>query len=167
MYLLGLDQLKVAEFTAVEAAHTVDAAAVAAGDTALAATVRNAGLGEAATVRYFRAVPELATANGPVDVRSTVLRFGGSAAAHDVYAGMTRHTDAVPSIVPESAGVLGDEAHGDVVETLSPSGVHLVEATVTWRVANLVSVLVVRGRSGGTGLGDALILAHAQAAGER
>jgi hypothetical protein len=118
-------------------------------------------------VRYFRAVPELGTANGPVDVRSTVLRFGSAGAGHDAYGAMTRHTDAVPSMVAVSAGVLGDEAHGDVIESVSPAGVRLVEATVTWRVANLVSVLVVRGRSGGTGLADALLLAHAQAAGER
>jgi len=76
---------------------------------------------------------------------------------------LTKQVDAVPSMVPASAGVLGDEAHADQLMSVSPQGVQLVEVTLTWRVDNLVAQLVVRGRDGGTGLSDALILAHAQA----
>jgi hypothetical protein len=70
-------------------------------------------------------------------------------------------------MLQESAGALGDQAHADQLLTTSPDGVPLVEVTLTWRTDNLVSVLVVRGRDGGTGLSDALLLAHAQAAGQR
>jgi hypothetical protein len=132
-----------------EAVHAVDAPPAHAVDSA--------------TVRYFREVPELATANGPVDVRSTVLRFGSVGDAHAAYGGLTKRVDAVPSMVPASAGVLGDEAHADQLMSVSPQGVELIEVTITWRVENVVAQLVVRGREGGTGLSDALILAHAQA----
>jgi hypothetical protein len=37
-----------------------------------------------------------------------------------------------------------------------------VEITVEWRVNNLLDILVVRGRYGGTRLDDALLLAHRQ-----
>ncbi|HEV7678373.1 MAG TPA: hypothetical protein VGQ42_07380 [Candidatus Dormibacteraeota bacterium] len=122
---------------------------------------------DAATVRFFRSVPVLATSNGPVDVGSTVMRFPDSAAAHAAYAAQTKHTDAVAGILPESAGALGDEAHAGELAQTAGDGTPVVEVTVTWRTANLVSTLVVRSRQGGVPLGDALILAHSQAAGER
>jgi hypothetical protein len=167
VYLLGLDQLKAPGFVAVEAAHSVSAESLAAGDTALAAALKSAGVQDAATARWFRSVPELSTANGPIDVRSTVFRCSSTAGAHSAYAALTRHTDAVPGMVAESAGPLGDEAHADELGSVASDGTRLVEITVSWRTANLVAVLVARGREGGSSLADALILAHAQAAGER
>ena len=163
-YLLTLDELRTPGFTETESAHTIDVAGLAAGDTTLAAALGGVGLRDASTARYFRAVQPLSTANGPLDVRTTVLRCAAVSGASTAFAALTRHTDAVPSMVPESAGALGDEAHADQVLSTSSDGVPLVEVTLTWRVANLVSVLVVRGRDGGTGLADALVLAHAEAA---
>jgi len=144
-YLLTLDELRTPGFAVVEAAHSVSAAC------------------PAATERYFRAVPDLATANGPVDVRTTVLRCDTVAAASTAYATVTRQTDAVSGEVAESAGALGDVAHADELHT-SGQGVGLAEVTLIWRTANLVSTLIVRERDTGGGLADALILAHQQSA---
>ena len=61
-----------------------------------------------------------------------------------------------------SAGPLGDEAHADSLVMTAPDGVQAVQVTLEWRVANLVVVLIARGRYGGTRLDDALVLAHRQ-----
>jgi hypothetical protein len=145
-YLLTLDQLRTPGFTVSEGVHRVEAVP--------------AHVVDSATVRYFREVPTLATANGPVDVRATAYRCDSVGAAQSAFATLTRQADAVPSMLPESAGVLGDEAHADQLSSTSSEGVSLVEVTVTWRTANVVRVLVVRGREGGTGLSDALVLAR-------
>jgi len=145
-YLLSLDELRTPGFTVAEGPHDT------AGDCA------------AATVRYFREVPELALSNGPLDVRSTVLRCGSIAQATAAYAAAVKRTDAVGGETPESAGVLGDAAHADTLR-VSSAGVGLVEVTLSWRSANLVSTLVIRERDAGNPLADALILAHAEAAG--
>jgi hypothetical protein len=166
-YLLTLDGLKVPGFVVVEAAHAISTDQLVAGDAALASALKSAGVGEAATARFFRTVPQLSTSNGPIDVRTTVVRCGSAGGAHGAYAALTKHTDAVPSMLAESTGPLGDEGHADEIGSTASDGTPLVEITVTWRTANLVSVLVVRGREGGSGLADALILARAQAAGER
>ncbi len=145
-YLLSLDELRTPGFAVAEEPHGT------AGDCA------------AATVRYFREVPELALANGPLDVRSTVLRCASVAQAATAYAAAMKRTDAVGGATPESTGVLGDAAHADVLR-VSSGGVGLVEVTLTWRSANLVSTLVMRERDAGNPLADALILAHAQSTG--
>jgi len=165
-YLLTLDQLRVAGFTVDEAAHTVGSSGVSAGDPQLQTGLRAAGMRDAATVRYFRDVPDLATADGFIDVRSTVLAFSGGGPAHRAFLAEVRHTDAVPHIVPESTDALGDEAHADLLTVTSPDGVPVVELTVITRHANLVEIVVIRGRQGGTSLADALILAHRQLAGQ-
>jgi hypothetical protein len=165
--LLTLDELRTPGFTVNEPVHAVASAALAGDDAALGRALHGVSLRDAATERFFRDVPELATANGPLDVRSTVLRCDATAGGHGAYAALVAHTDAVAGILAESAGALGDEAHADELRSTSPAGVPLVEVTLTWRVANVVAVLVVRGREGGTGLPDALILAHAQVAGWR
>jgi hypothetical protein len=165
-YLLGLDQLKAPGFSAVEPAHSVDGTTLAANDPSLATALAAGGVQQAATVRYFRPVAALATANGPVDVRSTVIRCAGASGAGGVFAGERVHNDAVPGAVPASAGALGDDSHADQSRVTASDGTPLVEITLTWRIANLVSVLVVRGRDSGSPLADALILAHAQASGE-
>jgi hypothetical protein len=166
-YLLTLDRLAAPGFTVVEPARAISADTVADGDAAFTTALHGAQLQDAATARFFRSVPVLATANGPVDVSSTVMRFATAAGAHTAFAAQTTHTDAVPGMLPESAGALGDEAHADERDQTASDGTPVVEVTVTWRTTNLVSTLVVRGRQGGTRLGDALILAHSQAAGER
>lgn len=143
-YLLTLDGLRTPGFTAVEPAHSLPGEAC-----------------DAATARYFRGVPDLATANGPIDVRTTVLRCASVGSASSAYSGLVRRVDGVSGETPESAGVLGDAAHADSLQT-SSDGVGLVEVTVTWRSVNLVSVLVMRERDAGDALPDALILAHAQ-----
>lgn len=165
-YLLTLDEIRIAGFTVNEPAHTLSLEQVAAGDTQLAVALRAAGMQQASTVRYFRDVPDLATANGFIDVRNTVLRFASAGQAHRGYLAEARHTDAVPHIVPESTDALGDEAHADQFTTTDPSGVQVVEDTVIVRNANLVDILVVRGRLGGTGLSDALLLTHHLLAGQ-
>lgn len=164
-YLLGLDQLHVSEFTVAEKAQTLGEQALSDGDAQLDTALRAAGLQDAATVRYFRQVADLSTANGFVDVRSTVMRFGSGGAAHRAYLAEVRHTDAVPNIVPESTDALGDEAHADQLTATAPDGTQVVEATVIMRNANLVQIVVVRGRVGGTGVGDAIVLAHTWLAG--
>lgn len=163
-YLLALDQLRVADFTVADPAHTLGVDTASAGDTQLAVALRAAGMRDAATVRYFRSVPELATANGFLDVRSTVLRFASTGDAHRALLAEERHSDGVPSIVPESTDALGEEGHADQLGVTGPDGVQLVELTVMTRNANLVELLVVRGRLGGTSLSDALVLAHRQLA---
>jgi hypothetical protein len=165
-YLLGLDQLHIAEFTVAEVAHQLGEQALSTGDAQLDTALRAAGLQDAATVRYFRVPADLATANGFLDVRSTVLRFGGAGAAHRAFLAEVRHTDDVPHIVPESTDALGDEAHGDQLTEAAPDGVQLVEATVIIRNANLVELVVIRGRLGGTGMSDALVLGHTWLSGQ-
>ncbi len=159
-YLLTLDDLRIAGFTVNEAAHSVSLESVSAGDSQLALALRAAGMQQAATTRFFRTVSDLGTANGFIDVRSTVLRFADPGSAHRAYLAEVRHTDAVPRIVPESTDALGDEAHADELTETSPDGVPVVEDTVIVRNANLIDLLVVRGRLGGTGLSDALLVAH-------
>jgi hypothetical protein len=161
-YLLTLDQLHISDFTVAEPAHRVDATALAAGDSALLGSLRAAGVEDAATVRYFRQVDDLATSNGFIDVRSTVLRLAGADGAHTAFLAEEHHTDAVPHIVPESSGVLGDESHADQLVETGPDGVQVVETTLIFRNANLVELLVVRGRLGATSLGDAILLGRAQ-----
>ena len=165
-YLLTLDELRVPSFTVDEPAHTVGYDSVSAGDPQLSTTLHAAALQDASTTRFFREVSELGTANGFIDVRSTVLRFPTTGAAHRAYLAETRHTDAVHGIVGESTDALGDEAHADQLTATSPDGVQLIEVTVIVRNANLVELLIVRGRLGGTSLADALTLAHRQLSGQ-
>jgi len=165
-YLLTLDELRVAGFTLDEQPHSIGFDAASAGDPQLAIALRAAPLQDGSTERFFRTVPDLGSANGFIDVRSTVLRFATTGAAHRAFLAEVRHTDAVPHIVPDSTDALGDEAHADELTETSPDGVQVVELTVIMRNVNLVELLVVRGRLGGTSLGDALILAHRQLSGQ-
>ena len=165
-YLLTLDELRVPGFTVDEPAHTLGYDSASAGDPQLSTALHAAALQDAATTRFFRDVSELGTANGFIDVRSTVLRFPATGAAHRAYLAETRHTDAVPGIVAESTDALGDEAHAGQLTVTSPDGVQLIEVTVVVRNANLVELLIVRGRLGGTSLADALTLAHRQLSGQ-
>ncbi len=162
-YLLTVDDLVTPDFTAVEPAHSIDAATFA-GPLGAARMARD-GFQAAASVRFFRGV-DLSVANGPVEIIDMAARFAGSSGAADCYSGGVAALDATHGAVPISTGVLGDAAHADSVTRTATSGVTAVQLTVEWRDGNVVNVLVVRGRYGGTRLDDALVLAHRVAARE-
>lgn len=162
LLLLQVDDLAVPGFTVAEAAHTVGATDLAGSDSALERALRDAGLRSAASVSYLR--PEqLATANGPLDVISTTELFGDAPAAAQAYAATVRHAEAVAGSHAVSTGPLGDEAHADTLTATAADQTQVIQVTVIFRVNNAIDVLVSRGRLGGTGVGDALILAHHQA----
>ena len=117
-----------------------------------------AGVGE----EFFRAAGGLAEANGPLQVRDTVEEFASPAGAATVYGADVARLDAVAGARAASTGALGDAAHATTQTATAADGTVVVEITVEWRVVNLIDVLVVRGRNGGTRLDDALLLAHRQ-----
>jgi hypothetical protein len=161
-YLLRLDQLPVAGFVASPGPHPV-AASTLWPDGTVAAGLRRAGLRAAATAHYVRTVPVLATANGPLDVVATVVSFAGAGAAHTGVGVLMRDADARPGATAMSAGDLGDESHAVTETATAGDGTPVVQVTVIWRVSNLVDEIAVRGRLGGTGVGDAVIIAARQA----
>jgi len=165
-YVLRLDQLPTSGFTADTTPHAVDPATVFAAAADLAA-LRGAGLGGAATARYLQPAPVLATANGPLDVVATVVAFSGVSGAHQGMTRLSAQVDARAGVGQVSAGDLGAESHAVTRTATAADGTVVVEVTVLWRVANLVNEMVVRGRLGGTGVGDAVVIANRQAAGER
>ena len=160
-YLITIDQLVVSDFTVSGAAAHVDAAALANGDTTVAAALTRSGLQSAARVEYQRDV-EFITSNGPLDVIATVERFATVSGATAVYTADVRRLDALPGAVPASTGPLGDEAHSISTVKPTPGGFMAVEITVEWRVGNLINLIVTRGRYGGSRLDDALALAANQ-----
>jgi hypothetical protein len=159
--LITLDQLVVPGFTVISAATHVDASVLAGGDAALASTLAHDGVQSAASVEYQRNV-DFGTSNGPIDVVATVERFSASGGAASAYSATVRQLDAIAGAVPASTGPLGDEAHSISVVRTTTGGLQAVEIAVVWRVANLVNVIVARGRYGGTRLDDALVLAGVQ-----
>jgi len=164
-YLIGIDQLVAPNFTAFTTAALVDASALAGGDIATATALTHDGLHSAARVEYQRA-EDFSTANGPLDVVATVERFAGVAGARTAYLAGVRQLDAGPGATPTSTGPLGDDAHAISVVKTTSGGLSAVEITVEWRVANLVNIIVARGRYGGTRLDDVLVLADRQTANE-
>lgn len=168
-FLLRLDQLVSPDFRVYDAAHSLDAAAIATPDAGVVRRLQQGGLQAASTVRYSRLVNfdtrDFATADGPLDVISTVERFATTAGATAVYGADIRARDASGEN-PVSTGSLGDAAHADSVVRDTGGGAQAVQITVEWRLDNLVNILVVRGRYGGARLVDALMLAHRQAANE-
>jgi hypothetical protein len=155
-YLLGLDQLVAPDFT--------DAAA---GDTVKAGQLAAAGFTGGATVDFFRQTANLAVANGPVQIGDTVEEFGSAAGAATLFGKDIARLDDIAGAVAVSAGSLGDAAHATTRALVEPaSGVRVVEITVEWRVGNLLDILVVRGRDGGTRPDDALVVAHNQTVSE-
>jgi hypothetical protein len=159
--LITLDQLVVPGFTVTSAATHVDASVLAGGDAALASTFAHAGVQSAASVEYQRTV-DFGTSNGPIDVVATVERFSATGGAANAYSATVRQLDAIAGAVPASTGPLGDEAHSISVVRTTTGGLQAVEIALVWRVANLVNVIVTRGRYGGTRLDDALVLAGVQ-----
>jgi len=158
-YLVKLSDLPSPDFTVQQAAHAADAAELANENATRAVRLTQDGLQAGAAVRYFRIV-DLATANGPIDVVNSVERFATTAGAGTAYAADVQDLDAAVGAAPISTGGLGDEAHAVSLVRTASSGVQAVQITLEWRVANVVNILVLRGRYGGTRLDDALVLAH-------
>jgi hypothetical protein len=165
-YLLHLDEIGLPGFHVEEPPRKLTAGDIAGVDTALAADLASAGLISAATVRFLNPAPRLATANGPLDVVATVELLGSPAGAERIYAARVKHDDAQAGVQALSTGPLGDAAHAVVASAPLSDEVQAVQYTVTWRSANAVNVLVVRGRLGGFGLSDALSIARRQASRE-
>jgi hypothetical protein len=165
-YVLRLDEIPTAGFTADMPPQSVDPSTVF-GSAADLTALRRAGLSGAASARYLQPAPVLATANGPLDVVATVITFSGVPGAHRGMAALTRQVDERPGAAAVSAGNLGAEAHAVTQTATASDGTVVLEVTVLWRVANVLNELVIRGRQGGTGIGDAVAIANRQAAGER
>ena len=159
--LITLDQLVAPGFTVLSPAMHVGAATLAGGDAVVESALTAGGLQSAASVEFQRTV-DFGTSNGPIDVVATVERFAGTGGASTAYSASVRRLDAVQGAVPTSTGPLGDEAHSISVVRTAPDGLQAVEITVVWRVANLVNIIIARGRYGGTRLADALVLAGVQ-----
>lgn len=155
------------DFTVDTPARPLTAADVAAGDAATATRLARAGYDGGAAIAFFREPGNLATVNGPVQVLDTVEQFATAAGATSSYSADIARLDSVAGAAGVSTGALGDAAHATTRTVTDPStSVALVEITVEWRVENLVDVLVVRGREGGTRPDDAFVLAHRQTATE-
>lgn len=165
-YVLRLDQMPTSGYTADVTPHPVDPSTIFASAADVTA-LRRAGMGQAAMARYLQPAPVLATANGPLDVVATVVAFSGMSGAHQGMQRLTAQVDARPGAGQVSAGDLGAESHATTRTATASDGTVVVEITVLWRVANLLNEMVVRGRQGGTGVGDAVIIANRQLAGER
>jgi hypothetical protein len=161
-YLLSVDQLVAPDFTLDTAPHAFAAADLAAGDQARLSLLTSAGFSAGSGEDFFRPTANLAVLNGPVQIGDTVEQFSASAGAVSVYAADVTVLDAVPGATAVSTGALGDAAHCTTRLVMDSSGVQLAELTVEWRVANLLDILVVRGRYGGVRADDALALAHRQ-----
>jgi hypothetical protein len=102
-----------------------------------------------------------------VQIGDTVEEFGSATGAATLFGKDIARLDDIAGAVAVSAGSLVDAAHATTRALVEPaSGVRVVEITVEWRVANLLDILVVRGRDGGTRPDDALVLAHNQTASE-
>jgi hypothetical protein len=164
-YVLTLDRLPAAGFVAAMAPSAADAAALTS-QAAVQSALRAAGLSGVASAHYVREVAVLATANGPLDVVATVAAFGGVAGAHQGMARLVSEVDARAGAGAVSAGDLGDESHAVSETATAADGTRVVQVTVLWRTRNLINEMAVRGRLGGTGLGDAIDIAHRQSDGE-
>jgi hypothetical protein len=166
-YLLSLDKLVAPDFTVDDPVHPLSIGIAAAGDSAKAGQLARAGFSGGAGVDFFRHAADIAVVNGPVQIADTVEEFGTTAGAAALFGTDITRLDAVAGAAGVSTGSLGETAHATTRAVTDPtSGVRLIEITVEWRVENLLDILVVRGRDGGTRPDDALILAHNQTATE-
>jgi hypothetical protein len=161
-YLLGVDQMVSPDFSVDTAPHSLAVADIAGTDRGVAQQLTSAGFVAGAAEDFFRAVGSLALANGPVQIRDTAEEFASAGGAANVYGTNISRLDAATGTTAVSTGSLGDAAHATTATVTSPDGVMVIEITVEWRVDNLLDILVVRGRYGGTRPDDALLLAHRQ-----
>jgi hypothetical protein len=159
--LITIDQLVAPDFTVTSPPAHIVATTLGAGDATLTSALAGSGLQSAASVEFQRGI-DFSTSNGPIDVVATVERFAAVSGASSAYGASVRHLDAITSAVPTSTGPLGDTAHAISVVRTTSGGLQAVEITVVWRVRNLVNIMVVRGRYGGTRLDDSLVLAGLQ-----
>ncbi|MFI5287368.1 MAG: hypothetical protein ACHQ4F_13745 [Candidatus Dormibacteria bacterium] len=159
--LITIDQLVAPDFTVLSPAMHVGATTLAGGDAIMESALIAGGLQSAASVEFQRTI-DFGTSNGPIDIVATVERFAGAGGASSAYSASVHRLDAVQGAVPTSTGPLGDQAHSISVVRTAPDGLQAVEITVVWRVANLVNIIIARGRYGGTRLDDALVLAGLQ-----
>ena len=163
-YVLRLDELPDPGFAIVTPVSPVDPTTLAGGDSARLSLFHNEGLEQAATARYFRAVASLATSNGPIDVTSTVERFGTAGGAHRAFGDEVTHDDSLSGSTALSTGPVADEAHATLLTTTDADGTPLSQTTLVWRSVNLVCVLMVRQRLAGSPLQAALLVATPQLA---
>lgn len=160
-YLIGIDQIVVANFVVSSPAALVEASALSGGDASVAAALTRDGLQSAASVEYQRNA-EFTTSNGPLDIVSTVERFSSVSGATSAYQSGVQLLDGMPGATPASTGPLGNAAHSISIVRATTGGLQAVEIDVLWRVGNLVNLVIARGRYGGTRLNDALVLAGTQ-----
>ena len=160
-YLLTLSQLESPDFSVDKPAASATPIIVAGGDQEAANQLSDDGFDAAASISFSRTI-DFGTSNGPIEVIDTVARFAGDAGAHSWFSADSTRRDRGSGEVALSTGALGDEAHADSQVATAPDGLQAVQITLQWRVANVVVVLQVRGRYGGTRLDDALVLAHKQ-----
>jgi hypothetical protein len=160
-YLLRLGQMVSPDFTVEVPASSQPADGFAQGNAQAKAQLKRAGLTSAAAVTFIRQV-DFPTANGPIEVVDSVAAFTSSDGAHSWFTSDGTRRNSESGAAPTSTGTLGDEAHATTQVATAPDGVQAVQVTVEWRVANVVALLHVRGRYGGTRLEDALTLAHRQ-----
>ncbi len=161
-YLLTIDQMVSPDFALSTAPHSLTAADVAGTAGGMAQQLNAAGFLAGAGEEFFRAAASLAEANGPLQVRDSVEEFATPGGAATAFSAGVARLDAVAGATAASTGALGDAAHATTRTAAASDGAVVVEVTVEWRVDNLVDLLVVRGRNGGTRLDDALLLAHRQ-----
>jgi hypothetical protein len=161
-YLLAIDQMVSPDFALDAGPHTLTPAGIAGATGGPAAQLTVAGFVAGAGEDFFRPAGTLADANGPLQVADTVEEFSSASGAVAVYSADVARLNATAGAAALSTGALGDAAHATTRTATSADGSVAVEFTVEWRVDNLLDVLVVRGRNGGTRLDDALLLAHRQ-----
>lgn len=166
-WVTRLDDLSEPGFVVVTAPHRASATELAGGDPGVAAELRRDGFEVGARAEYFRPVPRLSTANGPIGVIAEVERFAGQGGAEAAYLAAVQRRDGERGAEAQSTGPLGDVAHADTLTVTGPGGVQLLQVTVTVRVENVLDTVVVRGRLGGVGLEDALHLARRMVERER
>lgn len=162
-YLLKLAQLQSPDFTVEIPATSEPAAGLASGDPIAQSKLTQAGLTGAASVTFSR-VANFPTSNGPIEVVDSVAQFTGEDGAHQWFVTDGDRMNKEQGAVPISTGALGDEVHATTQVATAPDGIQAVQITLEWRVSNIVVLLHVRGRYGGTRLDDALVLAHRQTA---
>lgn len=160
-YALHIDDFVTSDFSTYEAVHTLDAKTCATATRMSESQLANDHFDTAVSVHFFRTVSALGTSNGPIDVISTVARFGDITDAQRAFQESADNTDHATGETAISTGRLGDEAHADT-KYATADGVRVLQVTLLWRVDNIVSWIVLRGRDGGTRLDDALTLAQRQ-----
>ena len=160
-YLLKLAQMQSPDFTVEIPATSEPAAGFASGNPTAQSQLTQAGVTGGASVTFSRTV-DFPTSNGPIEVVDSVAQFTGVNGAHQWFVNDGDRLNKEQGAQPVSTGALGDEVHATTQVATAPDGIQAIQITIEWRVSNIVALLHVRGRYGGTRLDDALALAHRQ-----